>query len=521
MSHTRHSNLRVRLRFDRLEARDVPATFTVMNDNDAGPGSLRQAIVDANRMGGADIINFDATFFSTPRAIGLNDANDMGDDGYTINDSVTINGPGAANLAIRGNGNSGHRSITIDSAGIDDGGMASSNTAGTAINVSINNASITGAATTDGVSGGALNNNGENVTLESTAFVFNELISTANVGGGAIANENGGTLTIRRSSFVQNSTAGGLTSGGAILASMGTTVVENSTFFQNFSGGSLGGGAIRTGSNSNLTLVNSTIIGNAAAGMGGGVLTDALAVSATLTGNIIYGNSNTATMLLNDVHTQAPAPVAGSGFNDIDVYTNVGGASPALTAGTNGNISVDPQLNNSRTLPNGTFALIPDATSPVIGAIPAGALTTTIDQAGTLRPQGTNGDMGAFEFVVSVSGGGSGSTSTPTANPGGVNATTPPPTQQATPDPRVELNQQVIANLQAVFAQPLPPQIALAVIVQIADVNGDGFNDVIALVGLRIRLPGGRTGIQLFRLVFDGLSTTGALIGVPQIVGVF
>jgi hypothetical protein len=34
-------------------------TFTVINTNDAGPGSLRQAILDANDMSGADIIEFD------------------------------------------------------------------------------------------------------------------------------------------------------------------------------------------------------------------------------------------------------------------------------------------------------------------------------------------------------------------------------------------------------------------------------------------------------------------------------
>ena len=34
-------------------------TFTVTNTNDAGAGSLRQAILDANANGGADIIEFD------------------------------------------------------------------------------------------------------------------------------------------------------------------------------------------------------------------------------------------------------------------------------------------------------------------------------------------------------------------------------------------------------------------------------------------------------------------------------
>src|SRR4051812_42439255 len=49
----------LRLRFERLEDRTVPATFTVLNSNDAGAGSLRQAVLDANaNLGAADTIVF-------------------------------------------------------------------------------------------------------------------------------------------------------------------------------------------------------------------------------------------------------------------------------------------------------------------------------------------------------------------------------------------------------------------------------------------------------------------------------
>src|SRR5262245_28299434 len=41
-----------------LEARDVPAVFTVTNTLDTGAGSLQQAITDANNTGGADDIAF-------------------------------------------------------------------------------------------------------------------------------------------------------------------------------------------------------------------------------------------------------------------------------------------------------------------------------------------------------------------------------------------------------------------------------------------------------------------------------
>jgi parallel beta-helix repeat protein len=41
-----------------LEARIAPATFTVTTAADSGPGSLRQAILDANALAGPDVINF-------------------------------------------------------------------------------------------------------------------------------------------------------------------------------------------------------------------------------------------------------------------------------------------------------------------------------------------------------------------------------------------------------------------------------------------------------------------------------
>ena len=46
------------LELEPLEDRQLLATFTVLNTNDAGPGSLRQAILDANATPGLDAINF-------------------------------------------------------------------------------------------------------------------------------------------------------------------------------------------------------------------------------------------------------------------------------------------------------------------------------------------------------------------------------------------------------------------------------------------------------------------------------
>ena len=65
------------------------ATITVTNTNDSGPGSLRQALADAND---GDTINFAVT-----GTIGLTSGE------LFVAKSITISGPGAENLAVNGN----------------------------------------------------------------------------------------------------------------------------------------------------------------------------------------------------------------------------------------------------------------------------------------------------------------------------------------------------------------------------------------------------------------------------------
>jgi hypothetical protein len=82
------------------------------------------------------------------------------------------------------------------------------------------------------------------------------------------------------------------------------------------------------------------------------------------------------------------------------------------------------------------------------------------------------------------------------------------------------VNQLVIANFQQLFAQQVMPPVAFALIVSLADVNGDGFADVTALIGLKVG-SGKNAKTEIFKVVFDGTSTTGATIGSPQILGTF
>jgi len=86
----------IRLSFIPLEDRTVPAVFTVSNVNNAGPGSLRQAITNANAQPGLDTINFDPGVFNTARTIALFSTL-PGITGPTI-----ISGPGSNLLTVTG-----------------------------------------------------------------------------------------------------------------------------------------------------------------------------------------------------------------------------------------------------------------------------------------------------------------------------------------------------------------------------------------------------------------------------------
>src|SRR2546423_2080395 len=57
------------LSVERLEGRTLLATFVVIDAGDAGPGTLRQAILDANTLTGADTINFNIPGTDSVRTI--------------------------------------------------------------------------------------------------------------------------------------------------------------------------------------------------------------------------------------------------------------------------------------------------------------------------------------------------------------------------------------------------------------------------------------------------------------------
>ncbi|MBK8023209.1 MAG: hypothetical protein IPK19_17725 [Chloroflexi bacterium] len=254
------------------------ASFTVSNLNDSGPGSLRQALADADAAPGDDTITF-----SVAGTIPLSST-------LTIASAVTIDGPGAASLTISGQNsvrafwvNSG---VTATIQDVTISGGKASIAKGGAIFMQASNASLTVAnsAFTGNTAdyGGAIFNDNGHLTVTNSTFNLN----IANGAGGAIKSD-WGVLIVTGSSFTgkgqrpvateaeSQATRPGFAcrtaysaaiargnSGGAILSSVYNGIsmwVVNTTFDGNTSG--MGGGLTTSGEGQQIVL-GSTFSGN-------------------------------------------------------------------------------------------------------------------------------------------------------------------------------------------------------------------------------------------------------------------
>jgi uncharacterized delta-60 repeat protein len=374
--------------------------FTVINTNDTGEGSLRQAILNANAIAGTDMITFAGSTFTdaTPDTIALT-SGELG-----INSDVTIQGTGANLLTLSGNNASRVFNISSGVVGIDGVAIANGNSG------------------TD--RGGGILNTG-------TLTVNNSIIrnNTANDAGGGIYSKTG-NLTVNNSTINNNST--GFSGGGLYLAGVGT--ITNSTINNNTSstsGGGITSGSTTIGSNtilSNLTLINSTISGNTATTNGGGLRVVVGGVMATLTNVTIANNTATTgtgggistgagsttnvknTIVATNTNSSNP-DVAGAYVSQGNNLIGKSDGSTGFTNGANGDLvgaiaaPINPLLaplaDNGGTTQ--THALLPGS-----AAINAGTTTgaPTADQRGISRVGAV--DIGAFEsrgFTIAVASG--------------------------------------------------------------------------------------------------------------------
>jgi len=331
-------------------------TFPVTNTADSGPGSLRQAVLDANGSGGADQIDI-----TVAGAITLTTGE------LVISESVTINGPGARSLAISGNDAS--RIFRLDNAQAKD-------------------VVISGLTLTDGGAsgnGGAILNQGGNLTLRAMRIVNN----TATGEGGAIYNsffDAGNVLTIEDSEISNNDA----NKNGAFYFIGFELRMSNSTIHGNQATDSVGAFLMQFASG---YVRNSTITGNAANFVGGVQVQDS---SVTFESTILAGNTDSTG--LNDINrTGSGTTNATNSLFEEDV------AATSVINGTNvGNlIATPPDLGALANNGGPTDSRRPNATSQVIGA-GSNSVAYVFDQRGTGFPRDAGGtvDIGAIQRAL-------------------------------------------------------------------------------------------------------------------------
>ena len=243
----------------------LPRTLTVTNTNDSGPGSFRQAVLDANDDATvADTIAFSNTTNggATNFYDGVQHTISLLSAPPTISDDLTILGPGPTLLTV-----------------------AASASASMPFRVIAADFSPTRQITVSGLTlSGGYTSGGDILAASGSFTLANDVISgnTATSSGGIIEVTFGGSLTVENSSISGNSAA---TNGGGIyFSTTGSLLVDGSTISRNTAGSGGGGifvaGTVQAG---RVTVRNSTIAGNTAA-TGGGIHLG------KVTGNILVQN---------------------------------------------------------------------------------------------------------------------------------------------------------------------------------------------------------------------------------------
>lgn len=241
------------------------AQFDVTNTNDAGPGSLRQAIADADANDGPDTIvvqpGLGTIVLTSPLEWGSVDAGSL-----TIQGNGVIVDFGGSPLGF------------VDDSGFDltiDGmtitgvrGSSSADAAPVVVQggaVTLSNCTITGndVSTDDGdVAGGVLSQGGS-VTVDGCTITANNAASTAGDGGGGILSE-GGSVVVANSTISGNTVNAQNDAGGGIAAAGGDVTVRSSTINCNRAQGQNAGGGILSAGGEIFNVVGSSIQGNVA-----------------------------------------------------------------------------------------------------------------------------------------------------------------------------------------------------------------------------------------------------------------
>jgi hypothetical protein len=430
--------------------------ITVTNTDDSGPGSLRQALADAN--------DGDTIEFAVTGAISLTTGE------LLVNRNIAITAPGPDTLTVERAQNAALFRIFHVTPGL---------------TVTIRGLTITNGFNHFGfVSGGGIYNDHSNVTVSNCVLTRNSATGQGGFSGGAIGNDAGfsgsATLTIDQCTIDDNNVTDGITFnvGGGIFnfalgGGTGTVMIKNSTISNNRA--VQGGGIFSDGGaqgNAVVNINNSTFSNNAAQQDGGAIRSNGIEsghavliiTNSTFSGNADLPNSVDCSCgqstILNDGDpgaNSATVEVTNTIFNSGVAQRNVvnqGGlfishgynlTSDSGVVNTNGGtggfdgkgdqINTDPMLDPAGLQNNGgptqTVALLPG--SPAIDSgDPSFTPPPFFDQRGPGFDRVVNAriDKGSFE----VQAGGS-PTPTPTPTVAPTATATPTSTPTATPTP--------------------------------------------------------------------------------------
>jgi predicted outer membrane repeat protein len=280
---------------------DFAATINV---NSTDVGGIQEGLGTAN--------NTDTLLLANGTYTGNNST------GIAINKNVTIQGNGsAADVVIDAQGQ--RRIFTIGN-----------NLNVTFINITFINGKVAG-------SGGAIYNNytATTMTFINCTFTNNTITGTGNTGG-AVYN-NGPNLSVSGSNFINNTA----TSDGGAIRNIGVNMsVSGSTFINNKAGRD--GGAIESYNSANLRVSNSNFINNAATGIGG-------AIDSYTSTNLNISNSSFINNVANNqggaiYNTGVNCSVIGSNFTNNKANNDRGGA--IYNAAANCSVSGSNFTNN-------------------------------------------------------------------------------------------------------------------------------------------------------------------------------
>ncbi|BDS13495.1 LamG-like jellyroll fold domain-containing protein [Aureispira anguillae] len=211
-------------------------SFSVTNLNDAGAGSLRQAIIDANADGSATAGSPHIIDISLTGIINTNSAMP------SIVNHITITGHASGNTIFRAAANPNYRLFHINGA----------------VTVVFNNLILQGGDPGGSNPGGGILNAGGIFTLNNCVIDGNKTGAAAGGHGGGIS-QSSGSLSINNSTL-KNNDGGTFGRGGAINIDMGTATLSNCTVHDNLCG--FNGGGIFAANSSILTLINCTVVDN-------------------------------------------------------------------------------------------------------------------------------------------------------------------------------------------------------------------------------------------------------------------